>query len=33
MLPKDFLKVPELNLEFKGTLTGLAALGFSPQAS
>ncbi len=33
MLPKDFLKVPELNLEFKGTLTGLAALGFAPQAS
>lgn len=23
MLPKDFLKVPELNLEFKGTLTDL----------
>lgn len=33
MLPKDFLKVSELNLEFKGTLTGLATSSFSPQAS
>lgn len=31
MLPKDFLKVPELNLEFKGTLTGLATSRLCPQ--
>lgn len=29
MLPKDFLKMPKLNLEFKGTLTGLAVAALS----
>lgn len=33
MLPKDFLKLPELNLEFKGTLSGLAASKLALQVS